>query len=293
MDEQVDKLLRQMGLAVFRDPDMPFVSAKSASWGDANFHRLVCTKLFPVLRALRLGLSVVLSDADIAVRRDPAPYIDVRRKQRRPPPPSKRTRADEDEVDIMFSIGSCHKDLPDNLDIASDPVAKLNTGFYAVSLTSDFNHDPHDAAVLDLFERALTRCSQSAQLHELEGDQPAMNMELNRGRSSDTDKRRPRYGFFDGCLFANGCVAFKHLCANSSSLDPKSSAAILLLKRGGKLPNYKIGQNAIPGDSYAFRRDDMVLVHANFVIGKKEKVRHLQKMQLWDTQCIASLKEKH
>ena len=278
MDDGALASLQRMRLPVFRDPDMPFVSAKSATWADPKFHKLVCTKLFPVLRALRLNLTVVLSDADIVFRRDPAAYL------QRP------------GLDMIFSIGSCHRDLPDNYDLqAGDGLAKLNTGFYSAVPTP---------ALVALFGRALDRCLHS---QAMEGDQPAMNAVLNdnNNQAAAAGARHVKpasstavsYGFFDGCLFANGCIYFKHLCANASSLDPLSAAAMSLLRAGKKMPHRKLNGATGTGSSAGVvrvalppgevRRDDAVLVHANFLVGKQDKVRHLRKAELWFDSCIA------
>ena len=49
-------------------------------------------------------------------------------------------------------------------------------------------------------------------------------------------------------MFANGCVYFKRLCGNTTAYNP-------------------------------------VLVHANFVVGRRKKMRSLQKNGLWDLTC--------
>jgi hypothetical protein len=325
---------------VFKDPTIPFVSSKSTQWADPNFHKLVCTKLFPVIRMLELGINVILSDADIVFLKDPVPFF------RR-------------DLSLTFSIGSCHRELKDNTPV--DGLAKLNTGFYWAQATT---------GVVHLFRRALKVCRTSS----LTGDQPALNTILEqdrggnvhhnpsargkaigmsslapgetqppfsigsngdssdakkngapRGRANDEqqvpksdedplanamanpvgegadgqpaeeggggrrggkgekkegkngkgggkskkdkgiDPKEYSYGFFDGCLFANGCIYFKHLCQNAT------------------YPPSQVAKGLTP----PFRRNDPVMVHANFLVGKKEKLKHLQKYDLWDAQCIA------
>jgi hypothetical protein len=34
------------------------------------------------------------------------------------------------------------------------------------------------------------------------------------------------------------------------------------------------------------------LVHANFLVGKKNKIKHLAKYQLWDTECVAHFRRR-
>jgi hypothetical protein len=256
MDELAYDKLQRMGLPVIKDPDVPFVSSKSAAWGDPKFHQLVCTKLIPVLRFLKAGLNVILSDADIVFRKDPYPF--VRR-----------------DLGMTFTIGSCHKDLPDNFNLASnDGLAKLNTGFY---------HAVSSPGVISLLSRALENCKSS----HLTGDQPAINTVLH----DDQNKGLPgyTYGFFDGCLFANGCIYFKHLCANTSMADPRPAIAAGHGKDTAtkKVASHKIKQagDALPPGH--IRRDDPVMVHANFLVGKKDKVKHLRRYDLWADACIA------
>ena len=107
---------------------------------------LVCTKLLPTLRLLKAGISVLLADADIVFLRDVAANL--------------RT-----DVDVTFSIGSCHRDLPDNFAFAPEGIEKLNTGFY-------FAHPR--PSVVSLLERAYDRCRTTS----MSGDQPAMNAVL-------------------------------------------------------------------------------------------------------------------
>eukprot|EP00756_Hemistasia_phaeocysticola_P046978 Hpha_TRINITY_DN20850_c0_g1::TRINITY_DN20850_c0_g1_i1::g.85599::m.85599 len=218
MDGEVLTELLERKLPVFADPDLPFISSKAAQWADPNFHRLVCTKLVTVTNLLRKGLNVVLSDADIVWRE--APW--------------KHFRWD---LSLTFSIGSCHRELPDNKDLSRDKVAKLNTGFYFAQ---------PQAGVIDLYSRAYQICKRGT----LTGDQPAINTVIHQDLSSG----RPQYsyGFFDGCLFANGCVFFKHLCQNTTRPDP-------------------------------------VLVHANYIVGRKRKIKSLAKHGLWDDECVAAL----
>ena len=90
MDKGVLSELRKRKLPVYVDPDLPFVTAKSAEWAEANFHKLVCTKLVPVTNLLKSGINVLLTDADIVWRRDPFPFV-------------------RDELSLTYSIGSCHK----------------------------------------------------------------------------------------------------------------------------------------------------------------------------------------
>ena len=258
MDELALEKLTRMGLPVVKDPDVPFVSSKSAAWGDPKFHALVCTKLIPVLRFLRAGLNVVLSDADIVFRQDPFPF--VRR-----------------DLGMTFTIGSCHKDLPDNFNLASnDGLAKLNTGFY---------HAVSSPGVISLLARALENCRAS----HLTGDQPAINTVLH----DDQNKGLPgyTYGFFDGCLFANGCIFFKHLCANTTMPDPRPAIASGV--KGAAAVTKKVASRKLVGAGATvpaehIRRDDPVMVHANFLVGKKDKIKHLRRYDLWAEQCIAT-----
>lgn len=256
MDPIAERRLREMRLPVAVDPDMPFVSSQSAAWADPKFHKLVCTKLVPVTRLLRAGLNVVLSDADIVFRKDPTPYF-------------------RSDLDVTFSLGSCHKDLADNYDFSGgDHVAKLNTGFYFAKAT---------LPLVTMMSRALERCRSS----DLQGDQPAINDILE----DDLRKKQMKYtyGFFDGCLFANGCIYFKHLCANQTVLDPLSPKSLKLKRAGEKIPSGKLG-NKVPAGH--IRRDEPVLVHANFLVGRKEKVKHLRKYNLWDESCIADWRSR-
>eukprot|EP01062_Namystynia_karyoxenos_P040363 TRINITY_DN29444_c0_g1_i1.p1 TRINITY_DN29444_c0_g1~~TRINITY_DN29444_c0_g1_i1.p1 ORF type:complete len:462 (+),score=139.10 TRINITY_DN29444_c0_g1_i1:82-1386(+) len=218
MDNDVLQQLQQRRLPVFVDPDLPFVSSKAAQWADPNFHKLVCTKLVTVTNLLRKGVNVILTDADIVWRRTPWEHMRW-------------------DLSLTFSIGSCHRELPDNKDLSKDRVAKLNTGFYFARA---------QAPVIDLFSRAYQICKRGT----LMGDQPAINTAIHQ----DMTAGRPKYtyGFFDGCLFANGCVFFKHLCANTSRSDP-------------------------------------VLVHANYVVGRKRKIRSLAKHGLWNENCVGDL----
>lgn len=234
MDSEVLGNLSALGMPVASDPEIPFVSSKSASWADPKFHSLVCTKLIPVRNVLsHTNISVLLSDADIVFVQDPVPYL-------------------RDDVDITWSIGSCHRDLPDNFNFAQDAsgIAKLNTGFY-------FAHAK--PSVISLLNSAFSVCRSS----ELTGDQPAINQVMKSDLESKA-KMDYSYGFFDGCLFANGCVYFKHLCANVTTPDTQRGAD----------------------------RRNPVMVHANFLVGKKEKVRHLRKYGLWNERCIATIKEE-
>ena len=230
-------------------------------------------------------------------------------------------------LDMIFSIGSCHRDLPDDHDLprAGDGLGKLNTGFYVVLNNNNKNNNkrksPHhqqNNKVIDLFSDALRRCIDSNtrntnnKFEAGEGDQPAMNAVLDENvrryqqqqqkqQQFDEASQKIHYGFFDGCLFANGCIYFKHLCANSTSLDPASKEAIDILKRGGKMPHYKlsssknINKNNLPQQhqqTMMIRRDDPVLVHANFLVGKGDKIKHLKKYGLWNQECIDHLKKR-
>ena len=211
MDKEVLKQLQERGLPVYSDPDLPFVTEKTAEWAESNFHSLVCTKLVPVTNLLKKGLNVLLTDADITWRKNPFSYV-------------------RSDLSLTFSIGSCHKSLPDNADLSKDRIAKLNTGFYYAHSTP---------AVISLFERAYKICKKGS----LTGDQPAINTAIHQDIQSGN--RKYTYGFFSGCLFANGCVYFKHLC----------------------------------------EEEDPVIVHANFLVGRKKKIRSLIKHGLWDLTC--------
>ena len=176
-------------------------------------------------------------------------------------------------MDLLWSIGSCHRDIADNFDFSKSAqgIEKLNTGFYVAHPTP---------SVIKLLSRAFVVCSNG----HLTGDQPALNevilTDLQKASKSSvakpkTDKLPARgslgysYGFFDGCLFANGCIFFKHLCANVTGAPRGVAPAI------GK----------------KYHRNDPVLVHANFLVGKKEKIKHLVKYGLWDDRCIAKWKQ--
>lgn len=272
MDRNAHEALVQMGLPVFHDPDLPFVTSKSAAWADPKFHALVCTKLIPVQRALRLGLRVVLADADIVFLRNPVPYM-------------MRT-----DVGLTFSIGSCHKDLPDNFHFTSDGIEKLNTGFYIAHPTK---------GILRMITKALEVCSGST----LTGDQPAINSVIQGdwdsgllrrkgqspkpqgGDSGDAAVEGYSYSFFDGCLFANGCVYFKHLCQNTTTYPRHMHEYWRAMERNE--PN-----SAVEVMKLTPRNKDPVMVHANFLVGKKEKVKHLRKYGLWDDQCISSWRSR-
>lgn len=259
MDETAYKRLRKMNLPVVIDPDVPFVSSKSAAWADPNFHKLVCTKLIPVLRLLKARINVVLSDADIVFRHDPTPFL-------------------RDDLSLVFSLGSCHRDLADGYDFsAGDGIAKLNTGFYYAS---------YSKPIVSMFERALKVCQSS----HLTGDQPAINSvlaeDLAQAHRHTDHGLAYSYGFFDGCLFANGCIFFKGLCANTTMFDPRLHAG-KSVRVGGKVKASKlVGREAVPKDH--IRRDDPVLVHANFLVGKKDKIKHLRKYRLWEEDCIGA-----
>eukprot|EP00759_Apiculatamorpha_spiralis_P057272 PhF_6_TR8527/c0_g1_i1/m.13361 len=217
MDDDVYKILLSKGLPVYKDKDLPFVSSGATGWGDDKFHSLVCTKLIPVINLLKQKVNIVLTDADIVWVKDPRPYF--------------RT-----DVSMTFSIGSCHRELPDNKDFTNDAIAKMNTGFYFAQSTE---------AVITMFQRSLSVCRNA----HLTGDQPAMNQILT--EDAQARQKKYTYGFFDGCLFANGCVFFKHLCANTTRKDP-------------------------------------VIVHANFVVGKKSKIKSLNRTGLWFESCISN-----
>ena len=244
LDAEAFSDLRAMHLPVFRDPKVPFVSSKSAAWADPKFHMLVCTKLLPTLRLLKAGISVLLADADIVFLRDVAANL--------------RT-----DVDVTFSIGSCHRDLPDNFAFAPEGIEKLNTGFY-------FAHPR--PSVVSLLERAYDRCRTTS----MSGDQPAMNAVLledqktRKGAGGDGSAGKNRadysYAFFDGCQVANGCVYFKHLCENAT-YSPRAASELL----SASLP----------------KRSDPAVVHANFLVGRKDKIKHLRKYGLWDDGCIS------
>lgn len=248
MDEPAHQQLSTMRLPVIRDPDVPFITSKSAAWADPKFHSLVCTKLIPVLRALRQGLRVVLTDADIVYLSNPIPYF------RR-------------DTSLTFSIGSCHKDLADNFHFTAEGIEKLNTGFYVAHPTD---------AVLKLFASALEVCRSTS----LTGDQPAINSIIQRDwnsgllSSKEAGSSSYSYSFFDGCLFANGCVYFKHLCENTTKYPAHAqkwmSSALLQTPRNGP----------------------PTLVHANFLVGKKNKIKHLGKYGLWDTACVAHFRRR-
>ena len=90
MDNEVLREFQKRRLPVYVDPDLPFVTSKSAQWAEANFHKLVCTKLVPVINLLKLGYNVLFTDADIVWRRDPFPFV-------------------KEGLSLTYSIGSCHK----------------------------------------------------------------------------------------------------------------------------------------------------------------------------------------
>ena len=371
MDPIVAMKLKSLGLPTVADPDVPFVSSASAAWADPKFHKLVCTKLYAVRRMLRAGLTVVLSDADIVYRKDFWPYVRVVDGSSSPSSvPSEladqlnfmsssratnhqrdaavETGVGDARLDVMWSIGSCHRDLPDNFQLGSgDGLAKINTGFYAMRASS---------ATVSLVTKAVEHCSRA----ELTGDQPAINAVLEEERRNRPQRassheeggsqataasasRTGGYGFFDGCLFANGCIYFKHLCKGLIMPDPKlprrvrdgirqrlgpayfSGKAIAKAKEGdahqrgsveagdgeaaqgrreaahgGNTPRH--GEERVTeGDPLPRRspflpagviaRDDPVMVHANFLVGKKDKIKHLTKYGLWDDACIARWRE--
>jgi hypothetical protein len=244
MDPDASEAMQRMGLPVFHDPELPLISSKSAQWADPKFHALVCTKLIPVLRALRMGYKVLLSDADVVFLSDPTPFF-------------------REDVSMTFSIGSCHRELPENFHFTVEGIEKLNTGFYYVA-------DPSEA-IVSAFSRALAKCRSTSMI----GDQPAINAVLQEDwTSADKGRRGGRvdysYAFFDGCLFANGCIYFKHLCANATYSPQRRITGALTLPA----------------------RSQPVMVHANFLVGRKEKIKHLKKYGLWDEQCIAHWRSK-
>ena len=123
------------------------------------------------------------------------------------------------------------------------------TGFYFAQATP---------AMIDLFSRALDRCkSLSDDEDEKVDDQVALNeltvRDMELAMNDDAFKMKYSYGYFDGCRFANGCVFFKHLCKG--------------------MKGYK----------------EEVIVHANYLVGKKEKIHNLNRTGLWYESCIANV----
>lgn len=132
-----------------------------------------------------------------------------------------------------------------------------------------------------------------------------------------------RYGFLDNCLCANGCTYFKGLCKDDvydakyikesvrrdddlqsliddivfgsshnkkeKAADQRSSFTVphfakhALLESSGGVPLHL--REALP-------RSEPVFVHANYLVGKKNKVQHLRKSGLWFDHCIAEYKRK-
>ena len=245
MDRPAHDSLMALNVPVVRDPDVPFITSKSAAWADPKFHSLVCTKLIPVIRVLKMGVDVILSDADVVFMKHFVPLL-------RSVLPS----ADRAPLSFLFSIGSCHKHLPNNLHMNEE---KINTGFYYARA---------EPAVISVLERALQYCRGAT----LEGDQPAVNSIVRKDLEGHPDYS---FGFFDGCLFSNGCTYFKHLCANNT-YDAKY--------------DHQMGSSGLPSELRTlYPKDEPVMVHANFLVGKKAKVRHLQKYGLWDTKCMLSV----
>jgi len=233
MDVKVFDTLLEMGLPAYMDRDLPHVMSEAGGWGQGEFTTLLCHKLIPVLNLLKKGINVILADADLVFLRDPRVHLRW-------------------DVDFTFSIGSCELTLPDNADPIEHPLAKVNTGFFLARAS---------AFVIETLTRAHDQCAGRnsdalrATVYDYIDDQDSLNDILK----EDADRRRSRadprimytYGFLNACLFANGCVYFKHLCKNQSCYNEE------------------------------------VLVHANFLIGKKEKIRNLNRTGHWNATCIA------
>lgn len=156
------------------------------------------------------------------------------------------------DMDLTFSIGSCEFALPDNADPAVLENAKVNTGFFLARA---------NPRIIRAFTRAHEICSATygvgvQESGDIMDDQDAINEVIWRQHDPrlDYSDQFISYGFLNGCIFANGCVYFKRLCKNQTGYNNE------------------------------------VLVHANFLVGKEEKIHNLNKTGNWDAKCIERFK---
>jgi hypothetical protein len=196
MDHIVFRALRTHGIPVYLHPAFEYSDIaeeyhpeEAVEWGDPKFNHMVCGKVSPVFELLEKNVTVLLADVDIAWLADPTPYL---RK----------------DVDIVFTLGSCHLKVPDNegigLSYEPDGLVRVNTGFYYA------RPQPYTLA---LFKELRNRCKNQF----ASDDQTLMNDILEETRPEDLGVEKAKgFGFFDGCSFANGCVYFKNRCDNST-----------------------------------------------------------------------------
>ena len=155
------------------------------------------------------------------------------------------------DLDLTISIGGCQAYLPDNLELSLSDDVSMCTGFYFVQAK---------ISMIDMFSRTHQACMsghlpdqkwQGAQVD----DQTAMNSVVDDDQvfGSFSGAQKYHYGFFDGCRFANGCVYFKHVCKGMEGYNEE------------------------------------VIVHANFLVGKKEKIHNLNRTGLWYETCISNM----
>jgi hypothetical protein len=189
MDPTVYDAFRKRGIPIYLHPNFVGLGGYEfkVQWGDSKFNNLVCNKVAPVLELLERGVTVLLSDVDIAWLEDPSPHINH-------------------IFDMQFTLGSCHLKVGEftkvGLKFGDDGEIKVNTGFYVAHPTS------YTVAVFkELRDRCLTLP------HD---DQTLMNDILSDTVPLDFGLQSGYYGFFDGCSFANGCVYFKDRCPNTT-----------------------------------------------------------------------------
>ena len=237
LDEKVFDAMLAMNLPVYMDKEMPSVLSETKGWGQREFRALLCHKLIAVINCLKKEINVILVDADIVFKQDPRMYLRW-------------------DMDLTFSIGSCEFTLPDNAHPGVLENAKVNTGFFLARASP---------RIIRAFTRAHEICSATYDIGFMDGhrvdmmdDQDAINeviwtQHMNAAFVNNSDQFI-NYGFLNGCIFANGCVYFKHLCKNQTGYNNE------------------------------------VLVHANFLVGKEEKIHNLNKTGNWDAKCIERLK---
>ena len=157
------------------------------------------------------------------------------------------------DLDLLVTIGGCQTHLRDNCPLQKDKGVSMCTGFYFAQAKP---------ATVDLFTRTLSNCislhiGDPRFIEKAADDQTALNSIINEDREDYsygfTNTKKYSYGFFDGCRFANGCVYFKHLCKG--------------------MEGYK----------------EEVIVHANYVVGKEEKIHNLNRSGLWYESCVTGM----
>ena len=232
LDEKVFDAMLAMNLPVYMDKEMPPVLSETKGWGQREFRALLCHKLIAVINCLKKEINVILVDADIVFKQDPRMYLRW-------------------DMDLTFSIGSCEFTLPDNADPGVLENAKVNTGFFLARA---------NPRIIRAFTRAHEICyvTLAARYSDMMDDQDAVNEVIWKQHKDpafvNNSDEFINYGFLNGCIFANGCVYFKHLCRNQTGYNNE------------------------------------VLVHANFLVGREEKIHNLNKTGNWDAKCIERLK---